>query len=128
MNKKGCFIKIVGVGTVLIAVLAYLLQSNSLESLLKPFLNIVDDELTQEVSNNIKFVKPSAEKDSLLSVFKDYIENGPHEYGGDKDNIKKLIIGKIKVFAKDSVITINELQELKDLIMLEKENERSKKK
>ena len=128
MNKRGCFIKIVGVGTVLIAVLAYLIQSNSFESLLKPVLKIIDDDVTRELESKIKFVKPTPEKDSLMASFKEYIENGPRQYGDDKNDFKKLLVSKILVFAQDSLIDSIELSEIKDLINLEVKNERSKEK
>jgi hypothetical protein len=128
MNKKGCFIKIVGVGTVLVAVLAYLIQSNSFENLLKPVLRVIDDDVTRELESKISFVKQTPEKDSLMANFKEYIENGPRVIGDDKNDFKKLLVSKILVFAQDSVIDSSELNEIKDLINLEVKNERSKEK
>lgn len=128
MNKRGCFIKIVGVGTVLVAVLAYLIQSNSFENLLKPVFRIIDDDVTRELESKISFVKQTPEKDSLMADFREYIENGPREYGSDKNDFKKLLVSKIMVFAQDSLIDSAELNEIKDLINLEIKNERSKEK
>lgn len=120
--KRGCFIKLVFVGTILIAVVLYILQNKFDEFFSEPgkelVLSFIDDNWETELS----YIKGNVEKDSLKVLLTFYIK-GTESAG--KLISEELIETMEKTF-KDSLIDKVELENLTNLVK-RLSNERSKK-
>lgn len=121
--KSGCFIKIVVLGTILIAAFVYFIQErpNFFFSVLKePIKNNFEEHFEERMKN----IEPSLEKDSLSILFNDFINN-TQSFEDLDDSIMTSFISQIEVFKKDNRIDSIEFHELLTTL---KNNERSKKK
>jgi len=113
--KKGCFIKIVVVLTIVIAAIAYIIQNKFDDFIFEPGKKIIAPLFLKTFNDDLKYVKKSPQKDSLKVLVKDYIENAK--------NLKDLSEDSLKVFFRsidysiiDSVITNAELNNIRKLI------------
>ena len=115
MMKKGCFIKIVVVLTIVIAAIAYIIQNKFDDFIFEPGKKIITPLFLKSLNDDLKYVKTSLQKDSLKVLVKNYIENAK--------NLKDLSEDSLKVFFRtidysiiDSVITNAELNNIRKLI------------
>ena len=121
--KKGCFVKSIIILTIFIAAILYFVQ-NHLDTILKPGKKILKNLLLSEVESDLAYVKASPEKDSLLLLFDDYLDEKIDKIKtlSDKNedeieiNIYKLIGSINKYVVPDSLIDRNELLEIKIII------------
>jgi hypothetical protein len=113
--KKGCFIKIVIVLTIVIAAIAYIIQNKFDDFIFQPGKKIIAPLFLKSFTSELKYVRDSPQKDSLKALVKSYIENA--------QNVKDLSEDSLKVFFRsidysiiDSVITNAELDNIRKLI------------
>jgi len=122
--KKGCFLNVVIIGTILIAAAVYIVENKFDEWFLKPGKELVLNEIINNWDNEFKYIYASPQKDSLKNLLVYYV-----------DNIKSLdevVLTNEKSFAnefesviEDSLITKNEISKLTTLVKKEL-NEESK--
>ncbi len=124
--KKGCFVKLIVILTIVTATVLYIVQNKFNDFIYKPGMRIFKSNVINQINNRIGYVKASPEKDSLESMVKGYFDN--------IDNIKNLKRDSISPFirlivdsCKDSVITENELKSISQFLKVKLKYERPKK-
>ncbi|HKI78684.1 MAG TPA: hypothetical protein VKA26_09105 [Ignavibacteriaceae bacterium] len=122
--KKGCFLKVIAILTILVAAITYIIQNKFNEYLLGPSKKIIVPLFIENLSKNIKFVKESSQKDSLLTLVKNYANDVKDLEELSDDSIKDFI-QKIQSISVDSVITNEELDNIKKFIKIRSSDERS---
>lgn len=122
--KKGCFLKVIAILTILVAAITYIIQNKFNEYLLGPSKKIIVPLFIENLSKNIKFVKESSQKDSLLTLVKNYANDVKDLEELSDDSIKDFI-QKIQSISVDSVITNEELENIKKFIKIRSSDERS---
>ena len=124
--KKGCFLKIIIVLTILIAGVLYIFENHFDDFILKPGENIIKDLVFSDINKKMEFVRNTPEKDSLRILINQFVSDKLHkEHKLDGGEIEKLI-DSVSSVLNDSTISIDELDNLKSLFKKD-ENERSKK-
>ncbi|MHB8580184.1 MAG: hypothetical protein ACYDA4_10035 [Ignavibacteriaceae bacterium] len=110
--KKGCFVKLIIALTIITAVIAYLIRYKFNEIILIPGRYFI----TKSLDENLGRIKESPEKDSLKILIKDYVSGikkvdkfSGNSIGEFEDSIKIIL-------TNDSVITNDELNDIKELI------------
>ncbi|MDO8550261.1 MAG: hypothetical protein Q7S39_08950 [Ignavibacteria bacterium] len=116
--KKGCFLKSIIILTILVAAGLYIVQ-NHLEEF---FSDLVVSGADEELS----FINESPEKDSLRTLLKDYLQVKFTNTKELSDNDIDWLIDSVKFVVRDSIITREDLNKIKNLIE-QKGYERSKK-
>lgn len=113
--KKGCFLKVIIIITILIAALTYIIQNKFDDFVFAPGKKIIAPMFLKNFDEELKDVKESPGKDSLRAMIKEYIENAK--------NLKDLSEDSLKTFFKtinysiiDSVISNEELDKIRKLI------------
>ena len=99
-------------------------QNKFNEYLLGPSKKIIVPLFIENLSKNIKFVKESSQKDSLLTLVKNYANDVKDLEELSDDSIKDFI-QKIQSISVDSVITNEELDNIKKFIKIRSSDERS---
>jgi hypothetical protein len=124
--KKGCFIKIIIILTILIAAVSYIIENHFDDFVLKPGKNIIKDLVFKDVNKRMEHVKNSPEKDSLKVLLNGFVfPKLRKEHKLNNEEFEDLI-DSIETTLNDSVISSAELKNLK--IIFKKElNEGSKK-
>ena len=124
--KKGCFLKIIIILTILIAAVLYIFENHFDDLILKPGENIIKGIVFKDVNKKMEFVKNSPEKDSLRVLINNFVSDKLHkEHNIDSKKIEDLI-DSIGSTLNDSVISSTELEHLK-LLFKKETNEGSKK-
>lgn len=113
--KKGCFVQIVIVGTILIAALVYIIKNKFDEWFLQPGKKLLITEVEENLDTDLNHVKNSKQKDSLKILVKYYVEN--------LKSLNDVIVSDGKSFFNefnsaigDSLITIDELSQLTSIM------------
>lgn len=113
--KKGCFVKIIIVLTIVVAGITYIVQNRFEDFIFKPGKKLIAPMFLKNFDEQLKDVKNSPQKDSLKALVADYIEGA--------QNLKELSEDSLRVFFKsidytivDSVITNAELDKIKKLL------------
>jgi len=116
--KKGCFIKTVIIGTVLIAALAYIIENKLDDWVISPGKKFVLNEIIQNWDDELKYVSASPQKDSLKGLMNYYVEN--IELLDDVANEdEKSFTTELNSVLEDSIITKDELTKLTLLVKKE---------
>lgn len=124
--KKGCFLKIIIILTIFIAAVLYIFENHFDDLILKPGENIIKDLVFSDVNKKMEFVKNTPEKDSLKVLINSFVSEKLHkEHKLNSDDLQDLI-DSVSSALNDSVISIDELDNLKSLFKKEI-NERPKK-
>jgi len=124
--KKGCFLKIIIILTIFIAVVLYIFENHFDDFILKPGENIIKDLVFNDINKKMEFVRNTPEKDSLKVLINRFVYNKLHkEHKLDNKEFEDLI-DSVSSALNDSVISINELDNLKSLFKKDT-NARSKK-
>jgi|YelNatPaOPRAMG01_1025707.scaffolds.fasta_scaffold00174_34 hypothetical protein len=111
--KKGCFVKIIVLLTILTAVVLYLINNKFDNLVFNPGKKI----LINQINRDLEFVKDSPQKDSLKLLINNYImeiKNINSVYGKQIN----LFADSLKVALKDSIIDEREYKKLS--VMLNK--------
>jgi len=113
--KKGCFIQSVITVTIIIAVIVYIINYKLEDWLVKPGKQLILSEVAENWDKEATFIKRSAEKDSLKSLMKYYLEN--IKTMEDVVNLEQdIFLNEIKLAIADSSITDIELSKLTSLL------------
>ena len=108
--KKGCFIKLVIMVTIIVAVSVYIIQYK-IEDWMHPGKKLILTTLLENWETEAAYIKNSAEKDSLKSLIKyyqDYINSGKEVVNLDAD----VLLNRFEEIIEDSIVTENELSQL----------------
>ena len=124
--KKGCFLKIIIILTVLIAAILYVVENHFDDFIRKPGEKIIKDLVFKDVNREMEYVKNSPEKDSLKVMINSFIYNKIHKEHTLNTGEIEDIVDSVEEVLKDSAISPAELENLKSIFMKEV-NERSKK-
>jgi hypothetical protein len=115
--KKGCFVKIIIVLTVLIAVVLFLAQNYFDELILRPGEKLIKGFVFKGINREMRYVKETPEKDSLKVLMDNFVHNrlkNKKEISINGEEMKKLV-DSVKIFFADSLITADELEKIKKL-------------
>lgn len=114
--KKGCFIKVIVLFTILIAVLVYLFKYKYDDFVLSPVKSFIATNITEDLKSRFEFVENNEAKDSLLNFVNDYILSIKNFEDLKKNRLNDLINSTENIFS-DSLITIEEFETFKSLFM-----------
>lgn len=115
--KKGCFVKIIIVLTVLIALVLFLVQNYFDEFILKPGEKLIKGFVFEGINREMKNVKETPEKDSLRVLMDNFVHSrikNKKEININGEEMEKLVDSAKLIFA-DSLITADELEKIKKL-------------
>ncbi|OGU51462.1 MAG: hypothetical protein A2080_11150 [Ignavibacteria bacterium GWC2_36_12] len=124
--KKGCFIKIIIVLTIIIAAILYILQNHLDDVVINPGKKLISDLIVGGIDDELNYIRETPEKDSLRFLLKEYLKDKISKTKEINTGDLNWIIDSIKVIVTDTLITQNNLNRIKELINL-KDYERSKK-
>jgi hypothetical protein len=123
--KKGCFIKLIVVLTILTAAVLYFVQNYFDRLILLPGKKILKSTLIENWDTNLKHVYDTPEKDSLKVLVNNFLMQIDLTDSLDETMIENFAVEFSRAI-KDSLITNKEYNKLKNIITVE-EDERSKK-
>ncbi len=123
--KKGCFIKLIIVLTILTAATLYFIQNHFDRLILLPGKKFLKNTLIENWETNLKNVYDTPEKDSLKLLVTDFFEQINFIDSLDDKMIEQFAVEFSRAIS-DSLITNDEYNKLKKIITV-KEDERSKK-
>jgi hypothetical protein len=124
--KKGCFVKVIIVLTIVVAALLYIIQYHLDDLIINPAKEFFSELFVSGVDKELSYIEESPEKDSLRVLLKNYLQA---KFTNTKELSNKDIdwlIDSVKVVVSDSIITPDDLNKIKFLIE-QKGYERSKK-
>lgn len=122
--KRGCFITVIVVTTIIVGTVLYIFQNHFDNLILNPGKKIIAGIVNDEISKKMKSVKESSAKTETMAAIKSFSENSKILKLISEDDVKE-IVEEIKAAAADSVIDESELKEISQLLEL-KGDERSK--
>jgi hypothetical protein len=126
MKKKGCFLKIIIVLTIIIAVILYIAQNHLDDVVINPAKKVISSFMVSGAFKHLTYIKENPEKDSLKILLKNYMRDKISKSKSISDEDLDWLIDSIKVIATDSLITKDDLNKIKELINL-KDYEKPKK-
>jgi len=109
--KKGCFVKSIIILTIVVAVIAYIVRHRFNELILIPGRYFISKGLNE----NVDYLKPSPEKDSLKVLIRDYV-TGLKNLNKTSSKTIEAFADSLKFILRDSVISQDELQQVKEII------------
>ena len=122
--KKSCFIQVVVIITILVAVIIYIIQYKIDDWFIKPAKNVLVSEIAKNWENEVKHIKDSAQKDSLKSLLIYYIENVKSME--EVVNLEtEIFLQEFKRVTEDSTISDEDISKL-TLLLKKEQNEKSK--
>jgi len=124
--KKGCFLKIIIALTIIIAAILYIVQNHLDDVVINPAKKVISDFIVSGADKQLNYIKETPEKDSLRILLKYYMKDKISKSKTINTDDLDWLIDSIKVVVVDSLITIDELNKIKELINL-KNYEKSKK-
>jgi len=114
--KKGCFIKVIVVLTILVAAVLYIVQNHLDDWVIDPAKEFFSELFVSGVDDELKFIVESREKDSLRVLLKNYLQDKFTSTKELSDKDINWLIDSVKVVVIDSIITENDLNKIKKLI------------
>lgn len=121
--KKGCFIQSVIIITIFIGAADYIVQYKFDDWFIKPGKKSILKEVAKKWANEDKYIEESAEKDSLRSLMKYYLNNiKTMEEVVNLD--EEVLLNELDLATKDSFLTEKEISKLSSLLKKE-QNEKS---
>ncbi|MCW8802790.1 MAG: hypothetical protein OQK57_00180 [Ignavibacteriaceae bacterium] len=122
--KKSCFIQVVVIVTILVAVIIYIIQYKLDDWFIKPVKNVLVSEVAKNWEKEVNHIKDSAQKDSLKALLIYYIENVKsmeEVVNLDTD----IFLKEFNQVSEDSTISDEDISKLTSLLKKE-QNEKSK--
>ena len=113
--KKGCFIKLVFIITILIASVLYIIQNKFDDIFLNPGKKLITELIEDNWETELGYITGSTEKDSLKSLLNFYVEGIKSVNDISEDKHEKLF-ELLEITFKDSLITKRELLELTEIV------------
>jgi uncharacterized membrane protein (DUF106 family) len=121
--KKGCFIQIIIVVTILTAVIVYLVKNHFNELVIGPGKEFLSGMMMDEFDEKYSFVYETPEKDSLRLLLNDILFLSIDKSKKISNNSFNELFESIDHVFRDSLIDQSELNEIKEMARLL--NERS---
>lgn len=122
--KKGCFLNIIIVLTIIIAAVVYIITQKFDEVIKEPGSKIIMNFINDDINKRLDGLPATPERDSLKSLIHSQLVNfNIFDKSGEKflDDIKK----RIDIVLEDSIITKEDLNLFNNFF--DRENERQKK-
>ncbi len=122
--KKGCFLNIIIVLTILIAAVVYIITQKFDEVIKEPGSKIIVNFINDDINKHLDALPATTERDSLKSLIHSQLMNlNIFDKSGEKflEEIKK----RIDIVLEDSIITKEDLNLFNNFF--DRENERQKK-
>jgi len=113
--KKGCFLKSIIILTILVAAGLYIVQ-NHLDDIVKPGKKIIKDLVMSDIEDDFAYVKSGSEKDSLKNILENYLTEKIENADKISDKDIDWLIDSVKFVVRDSIITREDLNKIKNLI------------
>jgi hypothetical protein len=113
--KKGCFIKLIIILTILVAGALYVVQNKFDDFILKPGKKFLMPVIKSDINKNLQQINPSPERDSLIVLLNNYFVSLKENKNINSEHIKE-IVEAIQSAFKDKKIDKNELSEISKLI------------
>jgi len=114
--KRGCFLKIVVIGTIILAAAIYLIKYQFKDFFVEKGKNFVINEVEDSWHKDLSYVRNTPEKDSLKTLLKDFVwelkDEG--EIFKPSEQSKKLMENVVNSF-EDSLISSDELKKITEL-------------
>lgn len=123
--KKGCFIIVFVILTVIIGAGIYMYKNHK-EDVLALFKPMILDSISDEFNEAIEKKNISANKDSLKNVVNEFLETARNTSKFRLEQIERFST-QLYLAINDGVVDSTEITQLKNLFEEEKENERSEK-
>lgn len=113
--KKGCFVKIIIVLTIVLAVVLFLLQNYFDDIILKPGEKFIKGIVFNGLNKEMEDVKESPEKDSLRVLMDNFVHRKLTAHEEIKVNSEELesLIDSVKTAFEDSLVTWDEIDKIK---------------
>ncbi len=112
--KKGCFIKSIIILTIFVAVIAYFVRYRFNDLILIPERYIVNKGL----SDRLKDLKESPEKDSLKVLFQEYAHNVKRFDSASRKSLEA-VSDSLKEILNDTIITHEDINRIKKIMELQ---------
>jgi len=116
--KKGCFIKLIIVLTIVVAAVLYIIQNHFDEWIGTPVKEFFSEYFVENIDDELNFIEASPQKDSLRVLLKDYLVNKFDATQEISNKDIEWLVDSVKVIVKDSIITEEDLTKIKNLIKL----------
>ncbi len=113
--KKGCFIKLVFIITILVASVLYIIQNKFDDIFLNPGKKLITELIEDNWETELSYITGSTEKDSLKSLFHFYVE-GIKSVSDISEDKHEELFELLEITFTDSIITKEELLELTKLV------------
>ena len=113
--KKGCFIKLVFIITILIASVLYIIQNKFDDIFLNPGKKLITELIEDNWDTELGYITGSTEKDSLKSLLNFYVE-GIKSVSDISEYKHEELFELLEITFTDSIITKEELLELTKLV------------
>jgi hypothetical protein len=114
--KKGCFLKIIIILTILVAAILYVVGNKFDDLILKPGVKVIKSVVNNNLDKELIGVKNTPEKDSLRIIINDFLDNGVQNIHKASDKMVEEIVDSIKYAVTDSVINESELSNIKKML------------
>ncbi|HSP86714.1 MAG TPA: hypothetical protein VLN45_01160 [Ignavibacteriaceae bacterium] len=114
--KRGCFLKVIIILTILVAAVLYIFQYHLDDWIINPAKEFFSEMFVSGADEKLTFISESPEKDSLRTLLKEYLKD---KFTSTKELSNKDIdwlIDSVKAVVKDSLITEEDLNKIKNLI------------
>ena len=121
--KKGCFLKFIIIFTIILAATLYIVQNKFEKIFLNPGKELLITSLEEAWEDNLNYLKESVAKDSLKSLLKSHIKKLKSTQDLSSDRIEETIKYLESTF-KDSLVDLNELTDIRELLEKELLNEK----
>lgn len=119
--KKGCFIKIIIILTILTAAIVYIVQNHFDELILKPGKKALAEMYIEEFDDKAVFIAESPEKDSLRQIVRSLVLSKMEKEKNISNESLKDFFDSISHTLNDSIITLSELEEINKIAGLQNE-------
>jgi len=113
--KKGCFLKLVIIITILVASVLYIVQNKFDEIFLNPSKKLITELIEDNWETELSYITDTEEKDSLKSLLHFYVEGIKTVSEISEDNHDELLELLESTFT-DSLITKEELLKLTKIV------------
>ena len=113
--KKGCFIKLVFIVTILVAAVLYIIQNKFEDIFLNPGKKIITSLIEDNWETELGYITDNVEKDSLKILLSFYIEGMETIKEISEDKHEKLF-ELLQITFTDSLVTEEELLELTKIV------------
>jgi hypothetical protein len=119
--KKGCFIKIIIILTILTAAVIYIIKNYYKELILEPGKKALTGIFVDKFNDEFAFINESPGKDSLRSIIGDMLVTRMENEKEISDEGLKHFFESISYTFEDSEITLSEVEEIRKIAGLKNE-------